>query len=136
MILSTQTHAAAVAFGLETAVNMIADAGFDALDLSMFYEDSSKWMFEPGFEPRILRAKQIASARGLPCQFRAEGFSESEAGNAMEVAGGAAACQIGVPARGVGSARAMVTYDGCEETARLLAAVIEEGIEPCGERIK
>ena len=65
MILSTQTHAAANAFGLETAIKMIADAGFDALDLSMFNDEGSKWMFEPDFEARVLRAKAIAEENGV-----------------------------------------------------------------------
>ena len=65
MILSTQTHAAAAAFGFEEAVKMIAQAGFDALDMSMFYADDTKWMFEPGFETRIRQGKALAEACGV-----------------------------------------------------------------------
>ncbi len=65
MILSTQTHAAAAAFGQETAVEMIAAAGFDAADMSMFYEDDTKWMFEPGFEPRVLKLRALAEENGV-----------------------------------------------------------------------
>ena len=65
MILSTQTDATARTFGLEKAVEMIARAGFDAVDLSMFYEDSTQWMFAPGFESRILAAKKVAEENGV-----------------------------------------------------------------------
>ena len=36
MIVSTQTHFLADTYGLEASIEMLADAGFEGLDLSMF----------------------------------------------------------------------------------------------------
>ena len=65
MVLSTQTHYAAKTFGLPKAIDMIADAGFDALDLSMFYEQQIAWIFEDGYKEPLNRALQRAKNRGL-----------------------------------------------------------------------
>lgn len=65
MILSTQTDLTAQFFGLEAAVSMLAEAGFDAIDLSMFHGETTEWMFEPGFEARMKQVKEIALANGV-----------------------------------------------------------------------
>ena len=60
MKLSTQTDITAQRFTQEDAVRLIAAAGFDAVDLSMFENDSTKWMFEDGFVPRVQALKLLA----------------------------------------------------------------------------
>ena len=65
MILSTQTDAAAKMFPHETAVRMIAEAGFDAADFSMFENESNAWIFADGFEPRIKAIAQEARRNGI-----------------------------------------------------------------------
>lgn len=52
-------------FSPEPAVDMIADAGFDAIDLSMFEGDSTAWIYEDGFEEKILSLRKRAESRGL-----------------------------------------------------------------------
>ena len=65
MILSTQTEAAASRYGLDCAVTMIAAAGFDAADLSLFDEPYNEWLYEDGYEARILSAKTTAESCGI-----------------------------------------------------------------------
>ena len=65
MILSTQTSAAANRFPHETAVQMIAEAGFDAIDLSMFDNESNRWIFEDGFETRVKALLAVAEQSGV-----------------------------------------------------------------------
>lgn len=65
MILSEQTHYTARAFGIETAIGMIADAGFDAMDLSMFIEPSTDWMFSDGYAARAEKIGALARSRGV-----------------------------------------------------------------------
>ena len=65
MYLSTQTDVTAQKFGIETAVRMIADAGFDALDLSMFDNESTAWIYTNGFETRIKCLQEIAAEKGM-----------------------------------------------------------------------
>ena len=65
MILSTQTDAAAKTFGIDRAVALIADAGFDAIDLSMFEGESTAWIYEDGFDKRIKELVKIAEDHGV-----------------------------------------------------------------------
>ena len=65
MKLSTQTDVTAQKLSQEEAVRMIAEAGFDAADLSMFENDSTRWIFEDGFEPRLKALGRIAEACGI-----------------------------------------------------------------------
>ncbi len=65
MILSTQTDAAAQKFPHETAVQMIAEAGFDALDFSMFDNEPNRWLFEDGFENRLKAILAVAKQCGV-----------------------------------------------------------------------
>ncbi len=65
MVLSTQTDVIAQKTSLETAVRMIAEAGFDAVDLSLFENDSTKWIYEPGFEPRLKELVRLAQDCGV-----------------------------------------------------------------------
>ena len=65
MILSTQTDAAAEVFGIEKAVALIAEAGFDAIDLSMFEGESTAWIYEAGFEKKIETLLIIADGYGV-----------------------------------------------------------------------
>ena len=65
MILSTQTDAAAQMFPHETAVQMIAEAGFDALDFSMFDNEPNRWIYEDGFENRLKAILAVAKQCGV-----------------------------------------------------------------------
>ena len=65
MILSTQTDVTASRYGLTKAVEMIAAAGFDAVDLSMFENKENEWMFKDGFEKGINEAMKAADACGV-----------------------------------------------------------------------
>ncbi len=65
MLLSTQTCVSAREFGLAQAVKMIGEAGFDAADISMFDDESNKWMFSDGFEPLVREVKQAARETGI-----------------------------------------------------------------------
>lgn len=61
MILSSQTDLTAKAFGIEKAVALIAEAGFDAIDLSMFEGESTAWIYESGFEKQVEKLLKIAA---------------------------------------------------------------------------
>ncbi len=65
MLLSTQTDVTAREYGLAEAVRLIAAAGFDAADVSMFDDEWNKWMFSDGFEPFVLEVKQAATESGI-----------------------------------------------------------------------
>ena len=65
MKLSTQTDALCRYYPQETAVQMIAEAGFDAVDLSMFEGDGTRWIFEDGFEGRMKGLLAVANANGV-----------------------------------------------------------------------
>ncbi len=65
MILSTQTDASAQMFPHETAVRMIAEAGFDALDFSMFDNEPNRWIYEDGFENRLKAILAVAEQCGV-----------------------------------------------------------------------
>ena len=65
MILSTQTDLTAKMFGPEKAVELIAHAGFDAVDLSMFEGESTTWVFADGFEKRAKGLLRIAEENGV-----------------------------------------------------------------------
>ena len=66
MYLSTQTDTACTRFGYEHGIEIIAKAGFDALDLSMFnmeYDDSP--FITPDCEDFVLKLKKIAEDNGV-----------------------------------------------------------------------
>ena len=65
MILSTQTDATARSFGHLRAVQMIAEAGFDAIDLSMFDELCNAFFYEDDFEKNVLDLKARAKECGV-----------------------------------------------------------------------
>ncbi len=65
MNLSTQTDVTAQKLGIEKAVSMISDAGFDAIDLSMFENDSTEWVFADGFELQIKELNRIAAQKNV-----------------------------------------------------------------------
>ncbi|MBQ6118689.1 MAG: sugar phosphate isomerase/epimerase [Clostridia bacterium] len=65
MLLSTQTDVTARDFGLAEAVRMIAAAGFDAADISMFDDDWNQWMFSDGFEAPVADVKRAAKESGI-----------------------------------------------------------------------
>ena len=66
MILSTQTDYLGRKFGEERAIDIIADAGFDALDLTLFgmKEDSSVFCGD-GYKEYAEKLKAKAQSRGL-----------------------------------------------------------------------
>lgn len=65
MLLSTQTDVTASRFGQAEAVRMIAAAGFDAADISMFDDDWNRWMYSDGFEPLVMEVKRAAKESGI-----------------------------------------------------------------------
>ncbi len=65
MILSTQTHYTGRAFGVKEAVRMIAAAGFDAADLSLFYEDPVAPLFGDDYVFEARELKKTAEACGV-----------------------------------------------------------------------
>ena len=65
MLLSTQTESTARVFGLTKAVEMIAAAGFDAVDLSMFDDPSNEWMYQDGYRKKIAQAHRAAEDAGV-----------------------------------------------------------------------
>ena len=65
MILSTQTDLTAKMFGPEKTVELIAQAGFDAIDLSMFEDESNDWIFSDGFENRCKTLVKLAHDYGV-----------------------------------------------------------------------
>ena len=65
MLLSTQTDVTARDFGLVEAVRMIAAAGFDAADISMFDDEWNQWMYSDGFEPLVMEVKRAAAEAGI-----------------------------------------------------------------------
>ena len=67
MRISTQTDFLAEAFGIREAIRMIAAAGFDAVDLSLFDISDKNPLFAPGWEAYIDELKQIAADAGVVC---------------------------------------------------------------------
>lgn len=65
MILSTQTDLTAAMFGPEKTVELIAQAGFDAIDLSMFEGESTAWIYSDGFERRSKALVKLAEENGV-----------------------------------------------------------------------
>lgn len=66
MVLSTQTDVAGKRFGEEKAIRWICEAGFDALDYSMFHmQDDDCVLNGPDFEKRVLELKKIADGYGV-----------------------------------------------------------------------
>ena len=66
MILSTQTDYLGRKFDIETAINIIADAGFDAVDLSLFEMKNDESPFcKDGYKELAYRIKEKAQSRGL-----------------------------------------------------------------------
>lgn len=65
MLLSTQTDVTASRFGQAEAVRMIAAAGFDAADVSMFDEPYNNWMYLDGFEEHVKEIRQAAKEAGI-----------------------------------------------------------------------
>ena len=66
MILSTQTDYLGRKFGMERAIEIIADAGFDAIDLTLFSmkEDTSVFC-QDGYKALAAKLKAQAQSRGL-----------------------------------------------------------------------
>ncbi len=66
MILSTQTDYLGRKFGEEKAIDILADAGFDAIDLSMFsMKDDSSVFNQSGYKEFAEKLKKQARGRGL-----------------------------------------------------------------------
>jgi len=66
MLLSTQTDYLARKFGHERAIEIIADSGFDAIDLSLFdmKKDDSVFM-QDDYREYVIKLKSLAEGRGL-----------------------------------------------------------------------
>ena len=65
MLLSTQTDVTASRYGQAEAVRMIAAAGFDAADISMFDDPYNNWMYLDGFEEHVGEIKRAAKEAGI-----------------------------------------------------------------------
>lgn len=66
MILTTQTDYLARKFGHERAIEIIADAGFDAIDLSMFDMKSDDSVFmQDDYREFAAKLRTLAESRGL-----------------------------------------------------------------------
>ncbi|MBQ7639100.1 MAG: hypothetical protein IJS90_09395, partial [Clostridia bacterium] len=65
MKLSTQTDALFKKFSVEKSVEMFAEAGFDALDLSMFENDSTKWIYSDGYKEKLEALRKQAESLGM-----------------------------------------------------------------------
>ena len=65
MLLSTQTDVTASRYGQAEAVRMIAAAGFDAADISMFDDPYNNWMYLDGFEEHAGEIKRAAKEAGI-----------------------------------------------------------------------
>ncbi len=67
MLLVTQTDYLADYFGIECAIEMIADAGFDAIDYSMFpMSDDACELNGDDFRTHVRKIKEAAQRRGIP----------------------------------------------------------------------
>ncbi|MDR1734507.1 MAG: sugar phosphate isomerase/epimerase [Oscillospiraceae bacterium] len=65
MLLSTQTEGLQRLFGMEEAVRIICETGFDAIDLSMFMGSDDKRFLEDGYKDLALQLKEIAAGYGV-----------------------------------------------------------------------
>ena len=65
MLLSTQTDVTASRFGQAEAVRMIAAAGFDAADISMFDDPYNEWMYLDNFEDFVKEIRQAAKEAAI-----------------------------------------------------------------------
>ena len=66
MILSTQTDYLGRKFGEERAIEIIAEAGFDAVDLSMFgMKDDSSVFLKNNYKEFAEKLKETAQSKGV-----------------------------------------------------------------------
>lgn len=63
MLFSTQTHVLADTYGLETAIEMLAKAGYPALDISLF--NTKEMPFSDGYREYALKIKEKADYLGV-----------------------------------------------------------------------
>ena len=68
MLLSFDTAVLRDRYGDETALRMIAAAGFDAYDYSMFRADGEKFMLGDDYRERAIRLRAVADELGLVCR--------------------------------------------------------------------
>ena len=87
MILSTQTDYLGRKFGDIEAVNILADAGFDALDYTMFaMREDDCVLNTPDYKAYISALKQAAERRGLTFRQAHAPFPSSKADDAYNAA--------------------------------------------------
>lgn len=80
MLLSTQTDYLAAHYGgEEEAIRMLAKAGFDAFDLSLFHmlNDDDYPMNKPGYRDFAARLRQVGEECGIPCNQAHAPFASS-----------------------------------------------------------
>lgn len=63
MLLSTQTHIMVNRFGLDEGLRLLMDAGYPALDLTMF--DCNEYLFAPDWKETARRIKAMADERSV-----------------------------------------------------------------------
>ena len=70
MLVSTQTEVLAPRFGTEKTIRILAEAGFDAYDMSLFpmiRDDPSYEMNQPNYREHALRLRKTADECGIVC---------------------------------------------------------------------
>jgi len=65
MILSTQTDVTAARFGLVGAIPVLAQAGFDAIDISMFSDESTEPIYSDGWQDLAAEMNETAKVNGV-----------------------------------------------------------------------
>ncbi len=67
MLLSTQTERIGSRLGDAEAVRILCEAGFDALDFSMFrFQSPDDWLYSDKYEERARELRRIADGCGVP----------------------------------------------------------------------
>lgn len=69
MLLTTQTHVLAAKFGIQECVKMLAKAGFDAYDMSLFdmIRDPNYDFIQPDWRERAQTLRKVADEAGIAC---------------------------------------------------------------------
>lgn len=68
MLLSTQTMRLANVFGYENAIKMLAKAGYDAFDMSLFHPLSSEdCLYKENFRDYAKKLRELADREGIIC---------------------------------------------------------------------
>ncbi len=88
MLLSTQTEVLGPLFGEPQAIRMLAQAGFDAFDLSLFsmFSDPNYAMNRPDYQEYAASLRNVAQEAGIVCNQAHAPFASSEGDPAKDEA--------------------------------------------------